>query len=149
MTEEENRARERVGWDQVGRWAAPWIVGALLVAAALLGFFTASRARDAAAYAEGFVTAGLALLALAWLAKRAADGVALRAPPPVPIENGTALAIVIALLAALAVLGLLLAARAGEVMLEATGYALFAFSLVFIFWNLKHYFDARERRRPD
>ncbi|MGO8919567.1 MAG: hypothetical protein ACLQJR_27010 [Stellaceae bacterium] len=146
LREEETLAREQVGWRELGRWVAPWIAGAVLVAAALLGLFTASRARDADAYAMGFVTAGLALLALAVQVRHACDGGALRAALPVVVEDATALIILVALLAALAVFGLLLAARAGEVRLEVTGYALFGFGLVFIFWNLKHYFDARERR---
>jgi hypothetical protein len=141
-------ARERIGWQEVGRWAAPWITGALLMAVALLGLFTASRAGDAGAYLLGFSAAGLALLALAWLVKRACDGEPRPAALPVLVEDAAALVILIVVLAALAVLGLLLAARAREATVETTGYALFASGIGFIFWNLKHYFDARERRPP-
>ena len=148
MSEEGSPARERVGWQELGRWAAPWLAGALLMAAALLGLFTASRARDAGAYAMGFATAGLALLGLAWLVRRACDSETRLAALPVLVEDAAALIVLVALLAALAVLGLVLAARAREPMLETTGYALFSFGLVFIFWNLKHYFDAREHRPP-
>ncbi len=148
MRETPPLARERVGWQEVGRWAAPWITGALLVAVALIGLFTASRAAEGGAYIMGFATAGLALLALAWLVKRACDGETRLAGLPVLVDDAVALVIVVALLAALAVLGLLLAARAREAVVETTGYALFAFGLVFIFWNLKHYFDAREQRPP-
>lgn len=148
MTAGREPGGERVGWGDLARWLAPWLLGALLALAALLGLFAASRAPDDGAYALGFATAGLALVALAWLVKRACDGRPLAAPP-VLVEDATALAILEALLAALAVFGLLLAAHAGDATVEATGYALFGFGLVFAFWNLKHYFDVREQRPPD
>jgi hypothetical protein len=140
----EPSSRDRVGFDELWRWLAPWLVGAFLALAALLGLFTASRAQTDGSYAIGFATAGLALLMLAWRLKRALDGD--RAPASVLVDDATALVVVIALLTALAVGGLLLAARSGEVVPEAVGYALFGFSLVFIFANLKHYFHRRERR---
>lgn len=143
-----NQRRERVGWDELGRWVAPWLLGALLAAVALLGLFAASRAADDGACAIGLSTAALALLALAWMIRRAGDGAASLRPLPLLVEDATALVIVVALLALVAVLGLVLAARSGEATLTATGYALFGFGLVFIFWNLKHYFDVRERRPP-
>lgn len=148
MQDDGTARAERVGLGELWRWAAPWALGALLVLAALLGFFAASRARDDGDYAMGFVTAGLALLVLAWRIKRASDGAAPLAPLPVLVDDAAALVILIALLAALAIAGLLLAARSGESELEATGYGLFGFSLVFIFWNLKHYFDGRDRGAP-
>jgi hypothetical protein len=145
MVAERNAARERVGWDELGCWVAPWLLGAALAAVALLGLLAASRARDDGTYALGFVTAGLAVLALAWQVKRACDGAASRGLPPLLVEDGASLVVLVAVLAALATIGLLLAARAGEAILAAAGYALFGSGLVFIFWNLKHYFDAQER----
>jgi hypothetical protein len=139
----EPSSRDRVAFDELWRWVAPWLAGAFLVLAALLGLFTASRAQTDGSYVIGFVTAGLALLMLAWRLKRALDGD--RVPASVLVDDATALVVVIALLAVLAVGGLLLAARSDEAVPEAVGYALFGFALVFIFANLKHYFDARER----
>jgi phosphotransferase system glucose/maltose/N-acetylglucosamine-specific IIC component len=55
--------------------------------------------------------------------------------------------VLILLLAALAVAGLFLAARAAATLPEAAGYALFLVSLALIFANLKHYFDRREHDR--
>ncbi len=146
MTAERNVARERVGWDELGRWVAPWLLGAALAAVALLGLLAASRARDDGTYALGFVTAGLAVLALAWQVKSACDGAAPRGMPPLLVEDAATLVVLVAVLAALAVIGLLLAARSREATLEAAGYALFGSGLVFIGWNLKHYFDVQERR---
>jgi uncharacterized membrane protein len=148
MQHEAAPRRERVGIGELWRWAAPWLLGALLVAVTLLGLFAASRARTDGDYAVGLLTAGLALLALGWRIKRALDGETRLAPLPVLVDEGAALVILVALLTVLAVAGLLLAARSGESMLEAVGYALFGFSLVFIFWNLKHYFDRSGDRAP-
>lgn len=61
---------------------------------------------------------------------------------PVLVEDAAALVVLIFLLAALAIAGLLLAARSSTGLLQAVGYA-----LVFIAWNLKHYFDRQERDR--
>lgn len=146
MQHEGSLPPDRVAPGELWRWAAPWLLGALLVVVALLGLFTASRAQDEGAYAVGFVTAGLAVLALAWRIRRAFDGAAPRTPLPVLVDEPVALAIVVVALAVLAVVGLLLAARSNEAVVAAVGYALFGFSLVFLFWNLKHYFDGRERR---
>jgi hypothetical protein len=141
---EQDRGRERVGWDELMRWVAPWLLGAALVAVALAGLFTASRARSDATYTLGFVTAGLALVALAWQVKCACDGRAYGLPPLL-VDDAATLVVLVALLAAEAVAGLMLAARSREVVLQITGYALFGFGLVFIFWNMKHFFDAQER----
>jgi hypothetical protein len=148
MRDESNAARERVAWREVGRWLAPWLLGLLLMAVALLGLLAASRAEDDGAYAMGFITAGLALLALGWQVKSAFDAPTATGVPPLLVEDGASLVVLVALLAVLAVAGLLLAARSGEATLEAAGYALFGSGLIFIFWNLKHYFDWHERHPP-
>lgn len=136
---------ERVGIGELWRWAAPWVLGALLVLAALLGLFGASRAQDSGGYVMGLVTAGLSVLVLAWRVKRAADGASSLATVPVLVDDATALVILVGLLTALAIAGLLFAAHAGDGTVAAMGYGLFGFSLLFIFWNLKHYFDGRDR----
>ena len=134
----------RVGLGEVWQWLAPWLLGAVLAAVALLGFFTASRAADEGSYIIGFVTAGLALLMLAWRIRLAGRGAAM--PLPLLVEDPTALLLLVAALTVLAVIGLLLAARGGDPVVAAVGYALFGSSLLFIFWNLKHYFDRRDHR---
>jgi small-conductance mechanosensitive channel len=136
---------EHVGWDDLMRWVAPWLLGAALAAAGLAGLFAASRARGEATGTLGFVTAGMALLALAWQVKRACDGRAAYGLAPLLVDDATSLVVLVALLAAEAVVGLVLAARAAQAALQTTGYALFGFGLVFIFWNVKHFFDAQER----
>lgn len=142
---ETSAARERVPIRQVGRWLAPWLIGALLILAAILGLHTASAARGDAAYAIGFITAALAVILLALLLRAA-----LRAGPAASmsllVDGATALVILVALLSGLAIAGLVLAARTDETLTETVGYALFGFSLLFIFWNLKHYFDRRDSR---
>jgi hypothetical protein len=145
MQHQDTAPAERVGLGEVWRWLAPWLLGGFLAAAVFLGFYAASRAQDDGTYILGFVTAGLAFLMLAWRVKLALDGRGSVAP--VLVDDASALVIVIALLAVLAVGGLVLTARGGASVLEAVGYALFGFCLAFIFGNLKHYFDARERGR--
>lgn len=148
MTRREKLIREPIDRHALWRWTAPWILGAVLAIVALLGLSTASHARDADAYAVGFATAGLALLALVWLVKRACDGQAVPPALPLLVQDAATLVVLAALLAAQAVLGLLLAARAGDITLRVAGYGLFGFSLVFLFWNVKHYFDIREHSPP-
>lgn len=147
MKDDGTPLRQPVGLDLLWRWTAPWLAGVLLAGASLLGLFTASRAEDGASYEIGLITAALALLALAWLIKRHFDGASAAAGLPVLVEDAAALVVLIFLLAALAIAGLLLAARSSTDLLQAVGYALFGYALVFIGWNLKHYFDRQERDR--
>jgi len=139
-----SRAQER--WFL--KWLMPWAGGVFLVVAALLGLFTASGAADAAADAAGWITVALALLALALGLKLYWDGGSKRLPELVLVEDTDALLLLIALLAALAIGGLLLAARWSDGALHDSGFALFGSSLAILFWNLKHYFDRREIRKP-
>jgi hypothetical protein len=147
MSADGNAARERVGWSELGRWLAPWLLGGLLAAIAVLGLLAASRAQDEGIYALGFATAGLALLALSWEVKSACDG-GTAGLPPLLVEDGATLVVLVAVLAVLAVCGLLLAARSREAAIEVAGYALFGAGLLFAGFNLKHYFDWRERHPP-
>ena len=142
---ETSAVRERVPIREVGQWLAPWLVAALLIVAAILGLYTASHARDSGSYDIGFITAALAVILLA-LRLRAALRAGPSAPMSLLVDDPTALVVLVALLSGLAVAGLVLAARSGEDLPEAVGYALFGFSLLFICWNLKHYFDRRESR---
>jgi len=132
-------------------WMVPWLVGALLAFSALFGFFTASGAEDNGTYAAGFVTAGLSLVALGWCVKRyfdrRAEDFAQSIDVVILVEQTDSLLVLIALLVALGIGGLFLCAYA-EGAASNAGFALFVVSLIFIFWNLKHYFDMRERRPP-
>ena len=58
---------------------------------------------------------------------------------PSTIITGIATAII-------AIVGLLMAARAGDEALAGAGLAFFAFGTLFCFWLLKRWFDAAERR---
>jgi hypothetical protein len=138
-------AEERVGWGELWRWFAPWLGGAALVALALLGLFVASRAVDEAAYAGGFAAAAIAAVALGWRIRTGFEGRRGGAALPVLVEDGDALVVLVAVLVVLGLLGLFLAARGEEPMAIYGGYGLFAGALVMIFWNMKHYFDRRER----
>lgn len=129
-------------------WLTPWACGAFLVVAALLGLFTASNAADPATDAAGWITAALALLALALGLKLHWDGGSAALTQLVLVDETDALLLLIALLAALAIGGLFLAARWSTGVLYDSGWALFGFSLALLFWNLKHYFDRRDSRPP-
>jgi len=113
----------------IQQWFAPWLVGAALCLAFLLGLWMASRAADAATTILGFALAGLALVALV---------------PTIFVETAEGLAVLVTLLGGLAVGGLILAARSPSPSLESTGYALFFIALGLIFWNMKHHFDRRD-----
>lgn len=127
----------RVSAAEILRWLAPWLFGAALVAAFLLGLIMASAASNSGDRALGYATAGLALLALAWDIKASFDGRRLS----LWVETAEALLVLIVLLGALAIAGLILAARAESFALQSTGYALFIVALALAFLNLKHYFD--------
>lgn len=143
--------RPRMPLREMLEWMAPWLVGALLAFSALLGFFTASGAQDDGTYAAGLVTAALSLVALGWCVKRyfdrRAENFAQNLDVVILIEQTDSLLVLIALLVALGIGGLFLCVHA-EGAASNAGFALFVVSLIFIFWNLKHYFDVRERRPP-
>ncbi len=138
---------QAVGLRQLYRWFAPWIGGALLVVAALLGLFTASAAQGSGDFIAGFVTFALAMLALARGIRNYFDGVSAGFWSPVLVTDPNALLLLIVLLAGLAILGLVLAARTEDAICQYIGYALFVASIAMIAWNLKHYFDRQEQNR--
>lgn len=138
-------AEEQVGWGELWRWFAPWLGGAALMALAFLGLFVASRAVDEATYAGGFAAAAIAALTLGWRIHIGFAGPRGGAALPVLVEDGDALIVLVAVLVVLSFLGLFLAARGEEPMAIYGGYGLFAGALVMIFWNMKHYFDRRQR----
>jgi hypothetical protein len=139
-------AAERVGWGELWRWVAPWLGGALLMLVALLGLFVASRAEDEGTYIGGFAAAVIAVIAFIWRLRAAFAGDSRGALlPPLLVEHGEALAILVAVLVGLGFFGLFLAARGPEPLVTYGGYGLFLGALAIIFWNVKHYFDQLER----
>jgi|SRR5579872_5439011 len=134
------RRAQRMPLRDIWQWIAPWLLGVLIGCAALLGFFTACGARGADTYVIGFITAGLALLALIWLVKHACDHPAPGLPLDILVDRPESLLLLVALLSALAVGGLFLAAETRGAA-ESAGYALFVVCLIVIAWNLKHYYD--------
>src|SRR5690348_9363041 len=139
-TEARARRARRVPLRDIWNWIAPWLLGVLLGCASLLGFLTASGAHGPETYAAGLFTAGLALVALVWLVKLACDRPPRGWPLDILVERPESLVLLIALLSAIGVGGLFLAAYThGSV--QPAGYALFVVCLIFIGWNLKHYYD--------
>jgi hypothetical protein len=135
-----SRRRQRVLLRDIWTWVAPWLAGVLLACATLLGFFTAADAHGRDTYAAGFFTAGLTLIALAWLVKRACDRPIRGSLFDIRIERPESFLLLIVLLAATGIGGLFLAADAHGAA-KSAGYALFVVCLMFIAWNLKHYYD--------
>ena len=139
------RRARRVPLRDIWNWIAPWLSGALLGCASLLGFFTASGARGADTYAAGLFTAGLALVALIWLVKWACDRPVHDFPFDILVERSESLLLLVALLIAIGIGGLFLAADTHGAARSA-GYALFVVCLIFIGWNLKHHYDRIDSR---
>lgn len=139
-TEAAERRRHRVPLHEIWTWIMPWLTGALLAGAALLGVLTASHARGRDTYVVGLAVAGLALVALVGLVKRFVDGSAEDRPLDILVDRPESLLLLIALLIAIGIGGLFLAADAHGAAASA-GYALFVVCLVLIAWNLKHYYD--------
>jgi hypothetical protein len=137
-------AAQRVPAREVARWVGPWLLAGVLVIVLVLGLVTASGAADSGTYWLGVVGAVLALVILLWQLDAALGG---RPLPSLLVDEPEPLVITIALLALLAMLGLVLAARSESSAVNASGYALFIASLLIGFANLKHYFDRQEARR--
>ncbi len=133
--------RPRTGWRDIWSWYAPWIVGTVIAAIFLFGLYTTSRANDDGSYAIGFILAGAALAGLAY-ELWAGFPIIL---PTVLVDTAEGLAVVVFLLGALAIGGLILAATSPDADLHSVGYALFVVCAVLIGWNLKHYYDRRDR----
>lgn len=138
--ESRSRSAQRVPLTEIGAWIVPWFAGILLASATLLGFLTASGTRAPNTYAAGLVTAFLALVALAWLVKQTIDRGAEGLPFDVLVDRPESLLLLIAVLTAIGIGGLFLAANTRGTP-ETIGYALFVVCVLFIAWNLKHYYD--------
>ncbi|MGB8183141.1 MAG: hypothetical protein WCF13_12300 [Stellaceae bacterium] len=140
ITGNASRRRQRVLLRDIWTWVAPWLAGVLLACGTLLGFFTAAGAHGRDTYAAGFFTASLTLIALVWLVKRSCDRPIHGLLIDIRIERPESLLLLLALLAAIGIGGLFLAADAHGAA-KSAGYTLFVVCLLFIAWNLKHYYD--------
>ena len=139
------RRAQRMPLREIWNWIAPWLAGVLLGCASLLGFVTASGAGGPDTYATGLFTAGLALVALIWLVKRACDRPARGWAFDISVQRPESLLLLVALLVSIGIGGLFLAADAHGAA-ESAGYALFVVCLLFIAWNLKHHYDQMDSR---
>ena len=135
----------RVPVAEVARWFAPWVLAGILLIVFFGGLWCASAAADDGTYAVGLAAAAMALAALVWELLTAPGGGLGSLSGWFMVEDETSLAVLLALLTALALGGLMLAARSASVAASGAGYGLFLFAIVFSFANLKHYFDGRER----
>lgn len=145
-TEAAARRARRVPLRDIRTWIAPWLAGVLLAGVTLLGFFTADDAQNRDSYAAGLVTAGLGLVALIWLVKRAVDGPSSDQAPDFVVMRLDSLLLLIALLTAVGIGGLFLAADTRGAT-QPAGYALFVVCLAFIARNLKYHYDRTDARR--
>jgi hypothetical protein len=130
-----------VPWEVLRAWFAPWLIAIFLGAAFVLGLWSASAASDSDTATMGYAIAALALIAAAWDINMALEA---RPLPSLLVDTAEALVLLVAFLCVLAVAGLIAAARSDSLAVESGGYALFVLSLVFIFWNMKHYYDRNE-----
>lgn len=134
----------RIPFGEIARWFGPWVLAGALVAMLIAGLWFASDAVDDGAYAVGLAAAAFALAALVWEVGIAFGGGARRLSGTVFVEDDATIVILLALLAVLAVGGLVLAARTDSVATIAAGYGLCVAAILLAAANLKHYFDRRE-----
>jgi hypothetical protein len=73
---------------------------------------------------------------------------AMERPRPMIVDSENGLWIFIPIMTALALAGLVLAARVEEGMFHYAGFALIVVSVLWIFLGLKGYYDAQERGQP-
>lgn len=142
-TDRSNPPPRGVPLAEVWRWIAPGVIGIALVFVFFFGLWSASRATDGGTEGVGFAAAGLALIALGWMLKAQFDG----GPPALLVSDGASLVVLAGVLTALGIGGLVLAARGQGVTLPSAGYGMFLVSIAAIFYNLRHYFDCRDRSR--
>ena len=132
-----------IGTDAVWRMIAPWLGYIFLAAAGVLGLFTASGDVDDATYAAGLGLFALAVVIIAVRIKRAFDGREVGFLLAVSVASPDALFVSIAVLAVLALVGVVLAATVGGT-LYGIGLALFVIASAMIFRDIKRYFDQRD-----
>lgn len=135
---------QRVPLGEVARWFTPWALAGILVLIFIGGLWCAASAVDGGTYAVGLIGAALAFGAMIWEFSAALGGrpIVARGDGWL-VEDETSVVILVALLVILAVVGLVLAARAASVAANGAGYGLCIVAIVFICLSLKHYFDRR------
>jgi hypothetical protein len=151
-TEEDDTLRARIAEVEAQRipvtevlsWFAPWLVAAILVLVCIGALWCASSASDDLTYTIGLLGALLALIALVWEGVAALSGGLGDFSLEMLVDDDVSLVVLMALLAILALGGLVLAAREPSPTATGVGYGLCIFGVVFAFANLKHYFDRRE-----
>ena len=151
-TEEDDTLRARIAEVEAQRipvtevlsWFAPWLVAAILVLVCIGALWCASSASDDLTYTIGLLGALLALIALVWEGVAALSGGLGDFSLEMLVDDDVSLVVLMALLAILALGGLVLAARGPRPTATGVGYGLCIFGVVFAFANLKHYFDRRE-----
>jgi hypothetical protein len=135
---------QRIPVTEVVSWFAPWLVAAILVLVCIGALWCASSASDDLTYTIGLFGALLALIALVWEGVAALSGGLGDFSLEMLVDDDVSLVVLMALLAILALGGLVLAARGPSPTATGVGYGLCIFGVVFAFANLKHYFDRRE-----
>jgi hypothetical protein len=151
-TEEDDTLRARIAEVEAQRtpvtevlsWFAPWLVAAIPVLVCIGALWCASSASDDLTYTIGLLGALLALIALVWEGVAALSGGLGDFSLEMLVDDDVSLVVLMALLAILALGGLVLAARGPSPTATGVGYGLCIFGVVFAFANLKHYFDRRE-----
>jgi hypothetical protein len=137
---------QRVAVGEVARWFVPWVLAGALALVFVGGLWCASGALDNGTYVFGLVAAAIALAVLLWELNAVLGAGIGNLVARCLVEDEASLIVLVAILVALALAGLVLAARSGSIAASGAGYGLFLFGIVFIFANLKHYFDRREGR---
>ena len=132
---------QRIPAAEVLSWFAPWFIAAVLVLVCLGALWCASSASDDLTYTIGLLGALLALIALVWEGLAALSGGLGDFSLQMLVDDDVSLVVLMALLAILALGGLMLAARGPSPTATGVGYGLCIFAVVFAFANLKHYFD--------
>jgi hypothetical protein len=132
---------QRIPVTEVLSWFAPWFVAAMLVLVCIGALWCASSASDDLTYTIGLLGALLALIALVWEGVAALSGGLGDFSLQMLVDDDVSLVVLMALLAILALGGLMLAARGPSPTATGVGYGLCIFAVVFAFANLKHYFD--------
>lgn len=140
-------ASRRVALGEIGRWYAPWALAVVLVLIFLGGLWTASAAVDDGGFAVGLIGALLALAGLIWELETGLSGRPFALASSLTVDDEVSLLVLIVVLSVMAIGGLILSADGGSAIASGAGYGLALFSIIFIFANLKHYFDVRDSHR--
>jgi hypothetical protein len=138
----EPQAADRAFWSWLGFWVQFLVLGICVV----LGAFTASGSEEPGDYAAGIVLI-ICALALAFLRlKQSFDGRPSGLGNFLLVDNLAGLAVVVPLFAVIGIAGLFLARAWPYGSLHDAGIALFVFSGVIVFLDIKQVFD---RMRSD